>query len=189
MAEQLDVSRRQFVVLAATCAAACACGGGAFAAPTSQPTEKVDIGTPADYASDGVFDKFIRKNKIIVYRENGHIYATTAICPHKGAMMTLKGGLPYCTKHSSAFDADGNATAGPAKKMSQTLDRFAISKDDQGHLIVEHEIQTGQVDRPRQLRCRELSRLKQADPITRRNKSSTSADTPAQRTGQTVPRP
>ncbi len=137
MAEQLDVSRRQFVVLAATaCAAACACGGSAFAAPTSQPATSIDIGTAADYPADGVFDKFIKKSKIIVYRENGHIYATTATCPHKGALMTLKNGLPYCTRHSSAFDNEGNPTAGPAKNMSASLVRYAISKDDQGHLIV-----------------------------------------------------
>ena len=130
MAVSEDLSRRQFVVLAAGCAALCACG----ISQADPPTGKLDVGTIADYPHDGIYDKFIKSDKAIVYRENGQIYATSAICPHKGATMALKGDEVYCKRHGSTFDAAGSVTHGPAQT---SLEHYAIAVDANNHLIVD----------------------------------------------------
>jgi nitrite reductase/ring-hydroxylating ferredoxin subunit len=130
MAVSEDLSRRQFVVLAASCAAACACG----IACADTPTTPVDVGTLADYPQDGIFPKFIKSDRVIVYRENGQIYASTAICPHRGAVLSIRDDEVYCSKHGSTFDAAGSVVKGPAK---DSLEHYAIALDDNKHLIVD----------------------------------------------------
>ena len=126
-----DLSRRQFVVLAAGCAAACACGDVAMAADVP---DKIDIGKIADFPQDGIYDQYIKKGKIVIYRESGQIYASTAICPHRGAVMVVKGDEVYCPRHGSTFSPAGTVTHGPAE---DSLERYAIAPDEQNHLIVD----------------------------------------------------
>jgi Rieske Fe-S protein len=128
-----DLSRRQFVVLAAGCAAACACGGG-VAMGQAATGKKVDIGPASDFPQDGIYDQYIKKGGVIVYRETGQIYASTAICPHRGATMTVKGDTVYCPRHGSTFSPAGTVVKGPAE---DSLERYAISADDKKHLIVD----------------------------------------------------
>lgn len=130
MAASQDLSRRQFVVLAASCAAACACG----VARAQDATGKVDVGTVGDYPHDAIYDKFIKSDQVIVYRESGQIYASTAICPHRGAILTVRGDEVYCKRHGSEFDASGSVTHGPAE---DSLEHYAIALDDNKHLIVD----------------------------------------------------
>ena len=130
MAVSEDLNRRQFVVLAATCAAACACG----MARADAPTGPVDVGSVADYPHDGIYPKFIKADRVIVYRENGQIYASTAICPHRGALLSVRDDEVYCSRHGSTFDAAGSVTKGPAQ---DSLEHYAISIDDNRHLIVD----------------------------------------------------
>jgi Rieske Fe-S protein len=138
-----DLNRRQFVVAAACAAGACLmCGGSALADAASQPNnssapEKVDVGTVADYPKDGVSDKFAMSNHILVGRENGKIFAMSARCTHKGATVVTKNGELLCPKHGSHFDNDGKPTKGPAKAA---LFRLPISKDANGHIIVDNDV-------------------------------------------------
>jgi nitrite reductase/ring-hydroxylating ferredoxin subunit len=125
-----DLNRRQFVVLAASCAAACACG----VAVAANDTGTVDIGPATDFPTDGIYDQYIKKSKIVIYRESGQMYASTAVCPHRGAIMTVKGDTVYCPKHGSTFSPEGTVTKGPAE---DSLERYAISVDDKKHLIVD----------------------------------------------------
>lgn len=133
------MSRREFVAAATAVVAACgACatctfGADAAAAPAAGG-EKVDIGTLADYAKDGVYDKFARSNRIFVVRAEGELYACSAICTHKNAPLTYNGKEIICKKHGSKFSDHGTATKGPAKN---SLPRYAIAEDDKKHLVVD----------------------------------------------------
>ena len=126
-----DLSRRQFVVLAAGCAAACACGGVTLAQAAGK---KVDIGPASDFPKEGIYDQYIKKGGVVVYRETGQIYVSTATCPHRGATMIVKGDTVYCPRHGSTFSPAGTVVKGPAE---DSLERYAIAADDKGHLIVD----------------------------------------------------
>jgi Rieske Fe-S protein len=66
----------------------------------------------------------------------GKIYAPTATCSHKNAVVMLKerprrAGLPA---HGSKYSVQGTVTKGPAKV---SLYRYGISVDDKGNIIVD----------------------------------------------------
>ena len=134
-----ELNRRDFVVAAigAVCAG-CMCEFAEGAAPPSsqsgQMSGTVDIGTKADYPKDGfISDKFIKSNQVVVAREDGKIYAMTAICTHRRATVSVKGAEIVCAKHGSHFSGMGTPTKGPAKI---SLMHFAI-KEEKGRLIVD----------------------------------------------------
>ena len=143
-----DLNRRNFLatataaVAAATCACALDCPFALAADAAAEDTGPVDIGTPADYPKDGPYDKFTKKpTSLLVVRDGGKLFAPTAICTHKKANLAVDGGEIVCPKHDSPFDnqgvpkpmtKDGDET--PAKKP---LVRYAISKNADGHLIVD----------------------------------------------------
>jgi Rieske Fe-S protein len=136
-----DLNRREFVIAAACAAGACLMCGSAMADATTQPStaapEKADVGTVNDYPKDGVSDKYAMSNKILVARENGKIYAMSARCTHKGATVVTKNGELICPKHGSHFSDDGKPNKGPAKVA---LFRLPISKDANGHIIVDNDV-------------------------------------------------
>jgi nitrite reductase/ring-hydroxylating ferredoxin subunit len=101
----------------------------------------VDVGPLSDFATDGPVDKFAKSHKLLVVRDGGRLFAPTALCTHKRAVLMVDGGQIVCPKHDSPFDnqgvplaqtADGEET--PAK---QPLERFAISVNGQGRVIVD----------------------------------------------------
>jgi nitrite reductase/ring-hydroxylating ferredoxin subunit len=139
-----DMNRRDFLAAAgalATCACALDCPF-APAAGEAADTGPVDIGTLADYPKDGPYDKFAKKpTSLLVIRNGGKLYAPTAICTHKKSNLKVEDGEIVCPKHDSPFDnqgipkpmtKDGDET--PAKKP---LVRYAITKNADGHLIVD----------------------------------------------------
>lgn len=128
-----SMNRRQFVTLAAG-VMACACGLEALADEAPPATGPVDIGTLADYPTDGAFGQFARSHKVLVVRNAGRLYACTANCTHKRKTLTVRDGEIRCPAHSSVFGLDGTPTAGPAK---EPLVRFAITRRDDGHLLVD----------------------------------------------------
>jgi nitrite reductase/ring-hydroxylating ferredoxin subunit len=131
MSDALDVSRREFVILAAGCAAACACGG---ALGQAVETGTVDVGAVTDYPKEGIYDQYIKSNKLIVYREHGQMYVSTAVCTHRGGKLVVKGDEITCLRHGAMFDASGAVIKGPAER---SLERYAVSIDDKNHLIVD----------------------------------------------------
>jgi nitrite reductase/ring-hydroxylating ferredoxin subunit len=149
-----QLSRREFVA-AVTAVAACAgcamCASAADtaaapSAPAAPPAgEKVNIGTLADYAKDGIYDKYARSNRIFVIREGGELYAASAICTHKNSPLALAptGKEIVCKKHGSRFSEHGTAIKGPAKS---SLPRYAIAQDDKDHLIVDTAKSFGEKD-------------------------------------------
>ena len=138
-----ELTRRDLLATAAalTCACALDCPF-ALAADEKEETGTVDIGTLADYAKDGPYDKFAKKpTSLLVIRSGGKLYAPTAVCTHKKANLKVEDGEIVCPKHDSPFDnlgvpkpmtKDGDET--PAKNP---LVRYAISKNAEGKLIVD----------------------------------------------------
>jgi nitrite reductase/ring-hydroxylating ferredoxin subunit len=143
MPDTPELNRRAFLATAAaiTCACALDCPF-ALAADEKEDAGPVDVGTLADYAKDGPYDKFAKKpTSLLVIREGGKLYAPTSICTHKKSNLKVEDGEIVCPKHDSPFDnqgvpkpktKDGDDT--PAKKP---LVRYAISKNDAGRLIVD----------------------------------------------------
>ena len=156
-----ELNRRQFVVTAAVTAAAtcCACGLAQAAeaeghqetkdkpGPTTGPAfakGPVDVGPKSAYTKDGVTDKFAKSNRVLVIRHEGKIYAPTATCTHKNcALKAGKSDDIACGCHGSKFSLMGTATKGPAKG---SLYRYAISVNDNGHIIVDKSKQFDEKD-------------------------------------------
>ena len=132
-----DLNRRDFVVAAigAVCAG-CMCEFAEGASSSTQMSGTVDIGKKSEYSQDGISDKFVKSDQVVVAREDGKIYAMSAICTHRRAIVTVSsnGNEIICKKHGSHFSAMGTPTKGPAKI---SLLRFAINENDKGHLIVD----------------------------------------------------
>jgi Rieske Fe-S protein len=143
----MEMTRRNFVVVASAAAVAtCACGGlcAAKAADTDAAAASlVDVGVPSDYAKDGAADKFAKEHKVLVVRSGARIYAPTARCTHKGCTLKPKDGTLACPCHSSKFSLEGSPTGGPAKKP---LVRHGIFIDAAGHLVVDKSKQYEQPD-------------------------------------------
>ena len=125
-------NRREFLKVVG--AAACACAMGPGLAEAADAADPVDIGTIADYPADGVYDALARSHKLLVMRHEGRLYACTAACTHKSQTLRVKDGQLGCPAHSSKFSIDGTPTGGPAKRA---LDRFAITRRDDGHFAVD----------------------------------------------------
>ena len=104
------------------------------------PTGPIDIGTAADFSKDGSYDKWVKDRHMIVFRENGKLFAVTAICTHKQALLKIQDNQIYCPRHKSRFSLEGqpvpkaNGVIGQAKKP---LSRFAITINDQKHVVVD----------------------------------------------------
>lgn len=146
--QQQQISRRGFVAMTAVAAAAAgclACGGSLCEAADSLQAASgpVEAGSLADYPKDGVYDKFAKSHKFFIIRNAGEVYATSAICSHKQAALTLQGQDIVCKKHGSKFSVHGTATKGPAKT---SLLRYGISKSADGKLTVDTSKSFGEKD-------------------------------------------
>jgi nitrite reductase/ring-hydroxylating ferredoxin subunit len=135
-----QMNRRELLAAAAVAAtAAClGCLGSAATAlgddATTQPVQE-DVGTVADYPADGITPTWLKTDHIAVIRHSGRIYACTSVCTHKGGILKTPDGVSFlCPRHHATFDIDGNVTKGPAKLP---LNRFAISVNPAGHIIVD----------------------------------------------------
>jgi nitrite reductase/ring-hydroxylating ferredoxin subunit len=157
MADELN--RRQ--ILAAAAAATCACAltcplvqaddddDDDEDAPKPLPPGPVDAGPLSGFAKDGAYDSLNKSQQIILVREDGKLYAMTALCTHKGFVVKIRDNQLFCPKHSSRFDLDGkpvpkpNGKMGPAKKP---LTHYAISIDGKGDVIVDTSKQVAEDD-------------------------------------------
>jgi Rieske Fe-S protein len=150
------LNRRDFVVIATATAAVAACGGmlggcaggsggtggpsgggetSATLPPESNPTGTVDVGKPADYPRDGVYDKFALSERVYVVRQGGNLYAVRAMCTHKSCLVKPLADNEFgCPCHGSRFQSDGTVTKGPA---TRPLPHYAIAKAGDGRLTVD----------------------------------------------------
>ena len=169
---EIELNRRNFVALtvaAAAAATACACectlaaeaqaadapaggGEGKEKESTKAPPPNVgtvNVGKKAKYDKDGVSDEFAKKNRVLIVRHQGRIYAPTATCTHKNCAVKLKENTSskekeiVCPCHGSKFTINGTSMKGPAKG---SLYRYAISVDGNGDIIVNKEKQFAEKD-------------------------------------------
>jgi cytochrome b6-f complex iron-sulfur subunit len=137
-----EMNRREFVALSvagtcACCAATQAEGPAtkpAATGPTSRPAAgAIDAGAIESFKDDGVYDALRQSHKVIIYKQNNRLYASTARCSHKGCVLKAEGTTSLkCPCHGSSFDLNGAPSGGPAKV---SLFRYAVSAKD-GHLMV-----------------------------------------------------
>ena len=141
-----DLNRREFVVLATAAATACACACGAETAQAGEPPASkaplpkgpFDCGPKTKYASDGIVDEYAKKERILIVRHEGKIYAPTSTCTHKNCAVKLKEKEIVCPCHGSKFTIQGTSLKGPAKG---SLFRYAIKVNENGNLIVDRDKQ------------------------------------------------
>ena len=140
-----EMNRREFVAAAAV--AACACALSCPFALGAAESAVVDLGPLSDFAADGPLDKFAKAHKVLVVRENGRLFAPTALCTHKRAVLVVDNGQIVCPKHDSPFDNQGvplpQTADGEETPATQPLERFAISVNAQGRVIVDRSKRFG----------------------------------------------
>jgi Rieske Fe-S protein len=122
------MNRRQFLILAATCAA--------LTKPTSSyarnAEQSIDAGPLSIYASDGLYDKF-RDLGFFVIRKGEKLTALSSYCTHQKCKLKAERDHSfYCRCHGSTFDPGGKVTEGPATRNLPVLP----TANSQGHLIV-----------------------------------------------------
>jgi Rieske Fe-S protein len=122
------MNRRQFLILAATCAA--------LTKPTSSyardAEQSIDAGPLSLYASDGLYDKF-RDFGFFVIRKGEKLTALSSYCTHEKCKLKAERDQSfYCRRHGSTFDPGGKVTQGPATRNLPVLP----TANSQGHLIV-----------------------------------------------------
>ncbi len=131
----MPMNRREFVVLSlATVAAGCTAGaaGGPKAGDASGGSV-VDVGPAADYAADGVYDRFKARGFFLV-RRDGQLVAISSICTHRACALQVQRDQSYrCPCHGSTFDPAGKVTKGPA---ARDLAALSTAVNANGHLLV-----------------------------------------------------
>jgi len=105
------------------------------AAGPTMPDKPVDVGLLTSFDKDGVTQTFAKKpSYIFIVRQDGKLYACLSQCTHKYRPLTVRDTEFYCPAHKSEFSFQGTVTHGPAQT---SLPRYAISVDDNGHVIVD----------------------------------------------------
>ena len=93
----------------------------------------IDIGTPTDFANEGVYYQFIRQG-VIITKTAGVLGALSAVCTHRRCGLEKQGdGSLSCPCHGSVFDSHGKVREGPA---IQNLVTLSISKGSNDRLQV-----------------------------------------------------
>jgi cytochrome b6-f complex iron-sulfur subunit len=107
-----------------------------------EPPARFKAGNPEDYTPGSVtLDK---EQKVFIVRgKEGAFYALSAVCTHLGCIANWKAdeGAIACPCHGSRFDREGNVVAGPAPRP---LQRYAMSLDDHGVLVVDKSVLVGE---------------------------------------------
>lgn len=139
------VSRRYFLeIIGAGAIGLSAVGAivltGKYLSPNvvKEPPTKFKAGSPEEYPPGSVtLDK--EQKVFIVRAKEGYFYALSAVCTHLGCITNWKAedDIIACPCHGSKFNRDGVKIAGPAPRP---LQRFAMSLDNQGKLIVDKSI-------------------------------------------------
>ena len=130
------LSRKQFLVLTASAAAAVGCesvGSGGGTTPAPGAGRVVDAGPGTAYAGDGLYANFLSQGFFLA-RRNGQLVALSSYCTHRHCKLTPEPDRSfYCDCHGSTFDPSGKVIKGPA---TRDLPQLPISVDSRGHVLV-----------------------------------------------------
>jgi cytochrome b6-f complex iron-sulfur subunit len=107
-----------------------------------EPPTKFKAGQPDTYAP-GTTTLNKEQKVYIVRAKEGYFYALSAVCTHLGCITNWKSeeGIIACPCHGSKFNIEGIKIDGPAPRP---LDRYMMSLDEQGQLIVDKSIVVGE---------------------------------------------
>jgi Rieske Fe-S protein len=129
----MKINRRQFVLLTAGLAAGCKAVDDNGKTSAANAGQIFNAGPASNYAADGVYSNF-RNEGFFVIRQNGKLFALSAICTHRNCKLTAEPNHSfYCKCHGSTFDPNGHFTQGPARRDLPVLPSFANQK---GELII-----------------------------------------------------
>jgi cytochrome b6-f complex iron-sulfur subunit len=107
-----------------------------------EPPTKFKAGKPDNY-SPGTTTLNKEQKVYIVRAKEGYFFALSAVCTHLGCITNWKSEerIIACPCHGSKFNSDGKKIAGPAPRP---LERYRMTLDDQGQLIVDKSIVVGE---------------------------------------------
>lgn len=142
--QNVDISRRRFLLSGATTAVALGLGqriaSAAWAAAQKQPVQTrpdgyVDVGPASDYAATRVYEQFKDQGFFLISTKDQPITALSSYCTHKHCKVRAQSdGTFRCPCHGSRFDAQGHVTHGPARADLPVL---SVKEDEQHHLLVQ----------------------------------------------------
>ena len=122
------MNRRQFLILAAACAAM----ANPEHASARGPEKLIDAGPLSKYSADGLYDGF-HDLGFFVIRNGDKLIAISSYCTHRKCKLTAERDHTfYCECHGSTFDPGGKVTQGPATRNLPILPTI----NDKGHLFV-----------------------------------------------------
>jgi cytochrome b6-f complex iron-sulfur subunit len=107
-----------------------------------EPPTKFKAGLPENYSPGST--TLNKEQKVYIMRaKEGYFYALSAVCTHLGCITNWKSeeGIIACPCHGSKFNTEGKKIAGPAPRP---LQRFLMTLDDHGQLIVDKSIIVGE---------------------------------------------
>ena len=137
---QPPTTRRDFLGIAAGCAAAAAVGGATIGAlrlpmPSVFPesNSQVKLGPPDTFAPGSA--THLQQLGMWVFRDDEGVYAISAECTHLGCIASRDDdGQFMCPCHGSVFGPDGKVLGGPAPKG---LNWLAMGLAPDGQLVVD----------------------------------------------------
>jgi nitrite reductase/ring-hydroxylating ferredoxin subunit len=124
------------LVVAGTLAAAGLSPSAAFASGARDIAPLATRGNQRRYdlpQADGV--AIDSANDVILARWQGHVYAFSLLCPHRGTRLVWHAdeSRVFCPKHKARFRADGAHDSG---RSTRSLDRYALHLEG-GAVVVE----------------------------------------------------
>jgi Rieske Fe-S protein len=129
----MNLNRREFVILTCAVVGGCAAENRAENAPIALRTVSIDAGPVSGYSTDGVYDRF-RAQGFFVIRRGSQLIAMSSNCTHRACRLNAEPDRSfYCKCHGSTFDPAGKVTEGPATRDLPTL---PTTIDASGRLIV-----------------------------------------------------
>jgi len=123
-----ELSRRTLMVLAG-CVTCSGMGLGTAHAlagePEAKPTREFDAGLLTEFASDGVYEQFARRERLLVIRKQGRIFVSSSTCTHRNCVVKFsnENNELRCPCHGSSFDDTGTILEGPA---TISLPRYGV---------------------------------------------------------------
>ena len=131
--------RRMALVVAGAFATSSVSPGAAFATGARFIAPLARRGTQRRYAvprTDGV--SVDGENEVILARWQGHVYAFSLRCPHRGTTLVWHAdeSRVFCPKHKARFRPDGAHDSG---RNTRSLDRFALHLEG-GVVVVELDV-------------------------------------------------
>jgi cytochrome b6-f complex iron-sulfur subunit len=107
-----------------------------------EPPTKFKAGIAENYSPGST--TLIKEQKVYIVRaREGYFYTLSAVCTHLGCITNWKSeeGIIACPCHGSKFNNEGKKITGPAPRP---LERFMITLDERGQLIVDKSIVVGE---------------------------------------------